>query len=77
MLAIALGGFQFQVFPAFLERGFNGPPLGVPFYDLLRAQRDIGGKEILVPMRACTIMHVHPADFDESFPDSDTSGPCQ
>src|SRR6266516_3970388 len=36
VLAIAFGGFQLQVFAAFLERRFDGPPLCVTLYHLLR-----------------------------------------
>ncbi len=67
--AIALGGCQFQVCTACLARGCNGPPLCVSLDDLLRAQGDIGGKEILVPMCPCTIMDIHPADFHQGCTD--------
>jgi hypothetical protein len=70
LLTIALGRFQFQVFTAFLECRFNGPTLRVSLHDLLRAQCDIGGKEIFVPMCARTIMGIDPADFDQGFPDA-------
>jgi hypothetical protein len=56
LLAIAFGGFQFQVFTAFLECRFDGPPLRVTRHHLLRRHREIGRKEILVAMGPCTIM---------------------
>ena len=70
MLAIALGRFQLQVFPAFLERGFNRPPLCITLHDLLRAQAQIRREKILVTMGPRTIMDVYPTDFNEGFPDA-------
>lgn len=67
MLALARGRFPFQIFTAFLERGFNGPALRVTLHNLLRVQCDIGRKEIFVTMGPCTIMDIHPSSFDEGF----------
>jgi hypothetical protein len=53
-----LGGFQLQVFTAFLEGGFNRPPLCVTLDHLLRLHGDGRGEEILVTVRAGAIVDV-------------------
>ena len=70
VLAIAFGGFQLQVFAAFLEGRFDGPPLGVTLHQLLRLHRGRCRQEVLVAMGSCPIMDVDPTDFDQVLPDA-------
>lgn len=68
MWAIAVGGFQFQVFAAVLERRFDGPTVRVARHHPLRLHRDSGRQEGLVAMGSCTIMDVAPTDVHKVFP---------
>jgi hypothetical protein len=67
-LAIAVRGFQLQVFAAFLARRCDGQPWCVPRHHLLRLHRKSGRTEVLGARGPCTIMHVAPTDFTEVLP---------
>jgi hypothetical protein len=58
LLAIPLGGFQLQVFTAFLEGGFNRPPLCVTLDHWLRLHGDVRGEALLVTVSPGAIMDV-------------------
>ena len=61
-------GFEAQMFPQFLKRGFDGPTGGEPTDDLGGFEIRVAALEVVVPMSAGQVMDKNPAYGNQSVP---------